>query len=100
MVQQRHLIKQQILDLRVGSKIPAVGLQNQLSALYRNQVIPLIDAYCNQLSDPDAILRIDTLDIDLGEIDIQNLEKEFVEKVIIQLPQQLAEKLGSSALTQ
>lgn len=100
MVQQRHVIKQQILDLRVESTMPAFELQNQLSALYRSKVIPLIDAYCNQFSDPDAILRIDTLDIDLGEIDIQNLENEFVEKVAAQLRQQLAEKLGSPVSTQ
>ncbi|MDJ0703459.1 MAG: contractile injection system tape measure protein, partial [Leptolyngbyaceae cyanobacterium MO_188.B28] len=97
MSQQRHIIKQQILELRVDSQIQAIELQNRLSALYRSKVVPLIDACCNQFSNPDAILRIDRLDIDLGEIDIQNLEHEFVEKVMTQLGQQLSEKLGSPA---
>ena len=97
MPQQRHIIKQQILELRVESEVQTVELQNQLSALYRSKVVPLIDAYFNQFSDPNTILRINTLDLDLGEIDIQNLEQEFVEKVMTQLGQQLAEKLGSPA---
>ena len=97
MAQQRHIIKKQILDLYVGSNIPAFKLQNLLSALYRNKVASLIEAYCNQFSGPDVIHRIDTLELELGEIDIQNLESEFVEKVVAQLHQQLAEKLGASA---
>ena len=99
MAQQRHMVKKQILDLHVGSNIPAFDLQNQLSALYRNKITPLIEAYCNQLSHPDVIQRIDILEIELGEIDIQNLEQEFVEKVMTQLGRQLAEKLGASTST-
>ena len=97
MSQQRHTIKQQILDLRVGSKIKAFELQTQLSALYRSKIIPLIQAYCDQLSDPDTLLRIDTLDIDLGEINLQTLETDFVAKVKDQLSQQLAKQISPLA---
>ncbi|MBT9314469.1 contractile injection system tape measure protein [Leptothoe spongobia] len=94
MAQQRHIIKQQILDLQVQSKIPTFELQNQLSSLYRSKIIPLIEAYCNQISTPDTLLRIDTLHIDLGEIDRQTLETDFIEKVKEQLTQQLAQQLA------
>ena len=99
MTPQRHTIKQQILELQVGSNIKAFELQNQLSELYRSKIIPLIDAYCNQFSDPDTLIRIDTLDIDLGEIDLQTLETDFVAKVKERLYEQLAEQLGSSTST-
>ena len=95
MVQQRHMIKQQILDLRVEANIPAFELQNRLSALYRKQVIPLIETYCNQLCDPDTVLRLDILDVDLGEIDLETIETDFVTKVEERLYRQLVEKLGA-----
>ncbi|WP_299409863.1 contractile injection system tape measure protein [Acaryochloris sp. IP29b_bin.148] len=97
MSQQRHTIKQQILDLRVGSNIKAFELQNQLSALYRSKIISLIQVYCDQISDPDTLVRINTLDIDLGEINLQTLETDFVAKVKDHLYQQLAKKLGPLA---
>ncbi|MEM9903556.1 MAG: contractile injection system tape measure protein [Cyanobacteria bacterium P01_D01_bin.44] len=95
MLQQRHIIKQQILDLRIGANIKAFELQNQLSALYRRKIIPLLQTYCDQLSDPDTLIRIDTLDIDLGEINLHTLETDFVTKAEAQLSQQLAQQLGS-----
>ncbi len=95
---QRHVIKRQILELQVGSKDNAFNLQEQVGDLFRRKIVPLIEAYCDQLSAPDRVDRIETLDIDLGTLNPQNLEAELVEKVVMQLPQQLAEKLGVSAL--
>ncbi|MEM1255798.1 MAG: contractile injection system tape measure protein [Cyanobacteria bacterium P01_H01_bin.21] len=95
MSQQRHVIKKQYLDLRIGSNIEAFELQNQVSALYRSKIIPLLEVYCDRLSEPDSILRIDTLDIDLGEIDLQTLETDFVTAVEKYLFQQLTKKIDS-----
>ena len=99
MPQQRHIIKQQILDLRVGANVQAFELQNKLSTLYRSKIIPLIESYCNQLSDPDRIHRIDRLDLDLGTIDLQTLETEIVQKVADRLSVQLPEQLLSPAIS-
>lgn len=95
MSQQRHVIKKQYLDLYIGSNIKAFELQNRVSVLYRSKIIPLLEVYCDRLSEPDSILRIDTLDIDLGEIDLQTLETDFVAAVEKHLSQQLAPKNDS-----
>ena len=96
MAQQRHIIKQQILDLHIGANIQAIALQNQIAALFRSQVKPLIEEYCDRLSalnvDPETIVRIDTLEIDLGEINLETLERDFVEKVAAALVAKLPEK--------
>ena len=97
---QRHTIKQQILELQVSSNLSAFELQNKISALYRSKIIPLIQTYCDRISNPDTLLRIDTLDIDLGEIELKTLEKDFVARVEEHLSQQLAEKLGPKAAPQ
>lgn len=93
MTQQRHKIKQQILELNISSDLKSFELQNRISALYRSQIIPLIEAYCNQLSNTDCIHRIDSLEIDLGTIEIDNLEIDFVQKVAENLYEQLSQKL-------
>lgn len=92
MTQQRHIIKQQILDLQIGSDLPAFELQNQISALYRSHIIPLIERYCDQLSHPDRIDRIDRIEINLGEIALETLEADFVDKVAAALRTELSQR--------
>ena len=93
MARQRHVIKQQILDLildaRIGSNVRAIALQNWIAALFRSRIVPQIEDYCDRLSDPDTIVRIDTLEIDLGEINLDTLEADFVRKVAAALEEQL-----------
>ncbi|WP_346293015.1 contractile injection system tape measure protein [Sphaerothrix gracilis] len=96
MPQQRHVIKQQILELQIDSEVKAFELQNRISALYRSQVVPLIEAYCDRLSDADSIYRIDRLEIDLGEIELAALETDFVQKIAASLAQQLSQQRLSS----
>lgn len=99
MSQQRHVIKQQIIDLQVTSKTQVFELQNQLSAVYRHRIVPIIETICNQLSTAEQVHRIDSLTIELGEINLQTLEADFTERVTQQLYQQLAETLDLSTTT-
>ncbi|MBE7382948.1 MAG: hypothetical protein F6J95_016220 [Leptolyngbya sp. SIO1E4] len=104
MTSQRHIIQQQILDLHldlhIQAKTQAFELQNQLSALYRSKIIPLIETFCDRLSDPDTLHRIDTLEIDLGEIDLNTLETDFVQKVAASLHKQLSQRLAFEATSE
>jgi hypothetical protein len=105
MIQQHHIIKQQILELQVSSRVIRSGreafeLQNQISALYRSQIIPVIEAICNQFSNSDTIHRLDRLELDLGEITPESLETDLPQKVAealsIQLSQQFSTQLPQS----
>ncbi|WP_019506264.1 contractile injection system tape measure protein [Pleurocapsa sp. PCC 7319] len=95
MTSQRHIIKRQILDLHINSELKAFELQNKISALYRSKIIPLIESYCNQISDPEQIFRINRLEIDLGTIDEANLESDFVQKVTDALSQEFSQQRAS-----
>ncbi|WP_293082676.1 contractile injection system tape measure protein [Moorena sp. SIO4A1] len=97
MNQQRHIIKKQIIELNLSSQQGAFELQNEVSRLYRYKVLPLIDNLFNQFSDLDTIHRINTLEIDLGNIDINNLEQELIDKIIAQIQQQLEEQISHSS---
>ncbi|NEQ10531.1 MAG: hypothetical protein F6K37_32815, partial [Moorea sp. SIO4E2] len=88
MNQQRHIIKKQIIELNLSSQQGAFELQNEVSRIYRHKVLPLIDNLLSQFSDLDTIHRINTLEIDLGNIDINNLEQELIDKILEQIQQQ------------
>ncbi|MDJ0903071.1 MAG: contractile injection system tape measure protein [Xenococcus sp. MO_188.B8] len=97
MNQQRHIIKKQIIELNLSSQQGAFELQNEVSRIYRYKVVPLIDNLFSQFSNLDTIHRINTLEINLGNIDINNLEQELIDKIVEQIQQQLAEKISRSS---
>ncbi|MDJ0676439.1 MAG: contractile injection system tape measure protein [Calothrix sp. MO_167.B42] len=101
MKQQQHIIKKQIIELNVNSQQGAFELQNEVSRIYRRKVLPLIDNLLSQFSDSDTIYRINTLEINLENIDINNLEQELIGKIVEQIQQQLEEKFcfSNSTLT-
>lgn len=96
MNQQRHIIKKQILELNLSSQAGAFELQNEVSRIYRHKVLPLIDHVLSQFSSSDIIYRINTLEIDLGNIDINNLEPELIDKIIEKIQQKLVEEIRLS----
>ena len=93
---QSHIIKRQVLDLQVPSQKDSFELQTRVSNLYRNKIIPLMDTVLSQLSDSGEIHRIDSLEIDLGTIDTNDLEAQFLAKVEQQLRRRLTETIESS----
>ncbi|MDZ8082823.1 MAG: contractile injection system tape measure protein [Nostoc sp. DcaGUA01] len=96
MNQQRHSIKKQVIELNLSSKEGAFELQNELSRIYSHKIIPLIDNVLTQFSSSDIIYRINTLELNLGNIDINNLEQELIDKIIEKLQQQLPEEIRLS----
>ncbi|MBL4647650.1 MAG: hypothetical protein JKY13_01625, partial [Gammaproteobacteria bacterium] len=77
----RHIIKRQTLELQMASKKEAFFVQERMKRLYYNELLPIIHACCNQLSPDNTIYRIDKLEIDLGDIKKNNLDRTFVNKL-------------------
>lgn len=90
------MIKRQILELELDSRLNAADLQTHVSQLYRQKIVPLVDVYCSQFSDPEIIHRIDHLEIDLGDIDLANLDTDYVQKAASALATELAKWLTQS----
>ena len=93
--QQRHIIKKLIIELNLSSQQGAFELQNEVSRIYRHKVLPLIDELLSQFSNSDIVHRVNSLEINLGNIDINCLEEEFIEKILEEFQLQLEEKLSS-----
>jgi hypothetical protein len=93
MTAQRHIIKRQVLELQISSMADAQQLQTAVSRVYRQCIVPLIERYCNELSTPERIHRIDLLELNLGTVDLQHLEADLVAKVSTQLRVLLADHI-------
>jgi hypothetical protein len=78
MANQHHLIKRQILQVTVQDAADAYGLQQKLGLLTQRRLTPLIAQRCSELSSPEVIHRIDSVEVDLGELPLEDLEEALI----------------------
>lgn len=81
MKEEKHIIKKQIIELNLSSQEGAFELQNEVSRIYHQKIISLIDIFLNQFNISDTIYQIDTLELNLENIDINHLEEELIAKI-------------------
>jgi len=86
-----HRIRHQILELELPREAGAVALQRRASRLFQEEVLPLLDEAFSRIAPADRVLRIERLELDLGEIAEANWERDFVEKCVAQITEQVAE---------
>lgn len=90
---QQHMIKRQILELKVPGEKQARRLYAEASRIYRQRIVPIIDQHCSELSAPDRIHRIESLQLDLGYVNPRNLEADLVTQLNKVFPKALAEQI-------
>lgn len=81
MNEQRHRIGQQILEVTIPDAGAAWALQDELSRIQARRLESIIDRCCTEASAPDRLHRIDSLEVDLGVIDLDHLEDELGAKL-------------------
>lgn len=90
---QRHVIKRQVVEVTVADAAGAPRLLEEVSRICRERVTPLLERVCGKTAGPDCLVRIDRLQIDLGEIEAGNLEEELIETLGHRLAEELGERL-------
>ncbi len=94
MTEQRHRIRRQVLEVAIRGEAAARALQSRLGRCQRRRIVPLVDRCLSEASAPGRIHRLESLEVDLGEVDLRNLERDLVEKLGDRLRQALAERLS------
>src|SRR5271166_764180 len=97
MASQHHLIKRQILQITVQEAAGAYGLQQKLGLLARSRLTPLIARHCSELSSPDVIHRIDSIEVDLGELPFEDLEEALIKKFDTEFRRKLGEAIAQQS---
>lgn len=64
-------------------------MQEQVSKICKEQLTPALDKLFDRLVSTDEIIAIEKIEIDLGELEPRNLERELVEKIIRELEKQI-----------
>jgi hypothetical protein len=93
MVQHEHLIQRLIFEITARDPAEAQGLQAEISRVYRDRIVPIIERCCAEISEAGRIIRIDSLDLDIGHIDPRRFEEELDVKLPPALRKALSEKI-------
>lgn len=89
MARTQHIIRQQILELSLDSDKGARGIQEEVSDVFKLRVLPRMEQLFDQLSEEGHVLKIDQLELDLGEVSLTYLREEFPQKVEQLLEQEI-----------
>lgn len=85
-----HRIGNLVLDVELGVEEGGQhALIDRVRDLYLSQVLPVMDRLLGELAAPDEVVRLDSLTIDVGDLEGEDWEKAFVERCIAQMAKQL-----------
>jgi hypothetical protein len=90
-----HLVYKQKVTLHLPRKDEAAAFQERVSKLLRNELNESLERILDEAFPPDKIIRIDSLQLDLGNISAQNFESEFKKQFVDVLTKSLASKRDS-----
>ncbi len=80
MAGQKHIIKKFSIELQTPGGQQGYALQHRCIKLVKESLVNEIDEFLSDHFRDDTITRIGKMEIDLGDITTENLEKEFVKK--------------------
>ncbi len=93
---QEHLIGKQILQLEVDSSKDAYAIQQKMSQLVWRELLPALESLFDNLVHKDLMIRLDTIEIDIGNINLgSGNTNEIVNRIIKLLKETLEDKLRS-----
>lgn len=85
----RHIIQKQVFELTFRESKGTTFIQQQLSTLCAEKIMPLLDELFSRLVDDSEVIQIDALEIDLGSISPDELERILPEKIVSAVEQKL-----------
>lgn len=79
---QHHTIGKLLLELELPARQNALSIQDKLGAVCKDRLVYALQELLDSWADAGTLLRVDRLEIDLGECTTQQLEKELPERII------------------
>lgn len=96
----QHIIKKQVIELVIDKRLDAFDIQHQLSDWYWNRFLSQLDNELTKLSATNEVLYIDRLEIDLGVINITQLQETQLQKIVLPaIAKKIQESLNASQYT-
>ena len=93
----QHIIKKQVISLAINKKSGVFRMQQAMSAHYRNKVLPVLENVFNELSHDDEMIHIDHLEINLGEVSEDEINRDdWGEDIRSTIKEQLYAQIGQA----
>ncbi len=89
----RHVIYRQKITLKLVKEEQAHAIQSEISDILKNELPQLLERLFDDLSNVNEIIRIDSLNIDLGTLPVKQLRQNFKEELISQLRNAITKKI-------
>lgn len=84
-MEQQHAIGKLVLEVQLPSRNDAFSLQQALSVRCNVELTPMLGQLLDSWADPDTLLQIDKLEIDLGNCNMKALQEDLPGMVIAYL---------------
>jgi Contractile injection system tape measure protein len=84
-----HSIRRQILEIELPREEGALAIQRQFAQVWQEKILPKLDELFSHLAPEGKIIRISHLELDLGQINENNWETQFIERCVEQLSKRL-----------
>ncbi|TWV98663.1 contractile injection system tape measure protein [Chitinophaga pinensis] len=84
-MEQQHAIGKLVLEVQLPSREDAFSIQQGLSVRCNVELTPMLGPLLDGWADPDTLLQIDTLEVDLGNCSLKDLQEELPGMVIAYL---------------
>ena len=92
----RHRIQRQVVEVTIGGGVSAPAIQSRIADAYWNRTVGELEAVFDQVAGPDRLLRLERLEVDLGQIIGTDWEPEFRRRLVQELTQSLAQHKQTS----
>lgn len=93
----QHIIKKQVISLAINKKPGAFSMQQAMSAHYQHKILPVLENIFNELSRDDEIIHIDHLEINLGEVSEDEINRDdWGEDIRSTIKEQLYAQIGQA----
>ncbi len=93
-----HIIDRLRIEVRCPEEGQAFRLRQAFSRTFQPDIVKIIDEVCSEYSTEEELLRIDTLEIDLGRLTPYSLEQNFAARFREQFTKELAKKRNARTL--
>jgi hypothetical protein len=94
MSQQRHIISRTVLELNTGRMADVWSLQEEASQAFYQRLVPELERLFERLVEPDEVVRLDQVVVNVGPISPQALPDELPHQVVAELDRILSDRLS------
>ena len=75
-----HTIRRQVFEITVSDPVLVTNAQTMIRDCYERDIVPLLDREFSALAGPDEVVRLERLELDLGTITPEELERELLNR--------------------